>query len=122
MKKILFLFAMCFISGNFFAQNYDCNNLSFPKLQNLYQNNKSRFAVYNKGNDVTEYIVKNSTRLFSQMCINSWWEWKQNGESYLYNRFVAEYGDISKSYYKENIEYFEILRTINLEIRKKFPK
>lgn len=122
MKKLLFLLVICLLHSNVFGQNYNCNNLSILRLNNLYQNNKKLFAVYDKGNDVTEHILGNSSRLFPQACINSWAEWRENGENYLYNRFVSDYGQISKQYYLENIEYFEILRTFNREIRKKFPK
>ena len=100
------------------AQNYDCNNASMYKMQEVYNENKSRFAIYHRGQDVMAEILSNSSRLLPQACINSWGEYQQFGAKYLYDRFVREYGTISKDYYLENISYLESLRSFNHIVKK----
>ncbi|MGV8914134.1 MAG: hypothetical protein ACOH1X_01665 [Kaistella sp.] len=118
-RNILLAFVL-FNSSMAFSQNYDCNNVSFYKVKDLYNENKSHFIVYYQKQDVMEIILDKSSHLMAQACIDSWAESEKYGKKYLYDRFVSEYGDISKDYYYKNIEYFEIIRRFNRIIKTKF--
>ena len=118
LKKIFLPLLVVFISFKIQAQNYDCNNTSMYKMQEIYRDNKSKFAIYHNGVDIMAEILNNSSRLLPQACINSWGEYQQFGSQYLYDRFTQEYGKISKDYYLENISYLESLRTFNHIVKK----
>ena len=118
LKKIILPILIFFAGFMGHAQNYDCNNASMYKMQEVYNENKSGFAIYHRGQDVMAEILSNSSRLLPQACINSWGEYQQFGAKYLYDRFVREYGTISKDYYLENISYLESLRSFNHIVKK----
>ncbi len=104
------------------AQAYiDCETLSKRQLISIQEKYKdSAFFKYmidpstNKKTEVFSLVIDElSIDDIKALCIESWYDLKQNGFDYCYERFRRRYFKIDINQYKLDIRYLEILTRID---------
>jgi hypothetical protein len=127
MKRALFftfmLYSSILLGQSNTNGNCNCNNgVSKEKLLSVY----NQFKMYGlmvkheeSGVDYMIYMIDDlEDNIFMQMCINAWYDIKQQGEEYTYGRFKRRHSEKMDKYdYMNNICYLEILSQLNVKIR-----
>ncbi|WP_334113541.1 hypothetical protein, partial [Paucihalobacter sp.] len=98
--------------------NFDCYNLSKSKIMSKFQDYKNYGLKLTRNDiDVMEFTIDELRNdVITQLCINAWYEVRENGSEYTYEKFKRRNADLSYKLYLADIQFFEILSAIKNQL------
>jgi hypothetical protein len=128
MKRALLILLNIWITslGVYGQQPYiDCENISKSKLYSTQQKYKDS-AFYkmmlnpytNKTTEIFSMMIDELTNdEIKALCIEAWYDLKQNGIDYFYDRFNRRFFKISRNEYLKDVQYLELLARMDKIMR-----